>query len=478
MIKYIFIIFNVLGIILIDNFIGQRVTVSVNAPMEVQAGEEFRVQVTINKGELSSFARFQQKLPAGLKAIEVNSASAVDFSFEENRVRIIWLRLPEDEEFTFSYRVRVDERLKGSFNLEGTFSYIENNERKSEDLDPTFLAINPSPNISPELLVDISEFEEKVIPDLTNTEAPGIICIRQKPDISNSSAIQVNLLVNKNDFKQFAKIEEQIPEGYTAISNETQDAIFSFKDQVAKFIWRNLPSNPHFLVSYTLVPSEGAVLEDLANISGQFSYFENEKTQIINISERTVDFNSMTEDEVLAFIQQETGGKLFADNSNSVSIPDVINEEKTATTTQTNTTQQNNSTGNRTQTEIKTNNQTQTVNKPKETKTNVIAGDRNFVLQPEEGIYYRVQLAAGHKPVDIKSYFKKSKIDKEIKREFHEGWHKYSVGSFDVYKDARDYRVHIWNTTEINDAFVSAYNNGLRITVQEALMIANQKWYK
>jgi len=58
----------------------------------------------------------------------------------------------------------------------------------------------------------------------------------------------------------------------------------------------------------------------------------------------------------------------------------------------------------------------------------------------------------------------------------HQGWHKYTVGEHQIYKGARNHREVIKTQHNIKGPFVTAYNNGVRITVQEALMISKDSW--
>ena len=108
---------------------GQNVAISIDHPNQVNAGEEFTVSVTITKGSLTDYSRFSQDLPLGLSATNVSSPNA-DFSFDNQRIRIIWLKLPEGDEVTVSYKIMVDQRLKGSFVLGGVFAYVVEDERK------------------------------------------------------------------------------------------------------------------------------------------------------------------------------------------------------------------------------------------------------------------------------------------------------------------------------------------------------------
>ena len=463
----IFIVFlNLLVVFFISNFQATDVSLRMDAPQEVTAGTEFEVRITVNKGDVESFSRFQQVIPAGLSASSYLSSNA-DFTFEDKRIRMIWLKLPEADEFTFIYKVKVDERLKGTFSVGGKFSFIEDNERKSVTLTSQSIIINPSPVIDPNLIVDINEFEEKVIQYIpaASMESENIACIRQKPFLGDAGdEYIVNLLVNKEDKKKFAKIEEDIPYGYTAVNIDDKNGIFTFKDQKAKFLWMNLPAESFYIVSYRLIPKNDAKLGSPV-VSGKFSYLVDEKTISINVVEKDLDLASITSEQLQSIITELKTQPLpllaeveqkVPDDEVKTDVPEnlVVEEEKQP---------------------VKSD-----VTKPKGTKTKKYKFKRDlaYVLEPESGIYYRVQVAAGHKPVDIKRYFKKYKLEREVRKEFHENWLKYSVGSFEIYKEARDYRINIWNTTDIDDAFVSAYNNGIRITVQEALMIANQKWYK
>ncbi|HEY4787533.1 MAG TPA: hypothetical protein VIH57_15855 [Bacteroidales bacterium] len=473
MIRVYLALLQLLGVLFLNLLFNGDVTVKIDTPAQINAGSEIKVQITINKDDIKGFSRFQMDVPAGLTATNINSANA-DFSFKDQKVRYIWLRMPDDPAITISFSLKCYERLKGNFDLTGKFSYIDNNDRKSIDIQPQAVAIIPSPGIDPALLVDIKDFGKIALPQV-GTSATEVACIRQKPAWSAANKqYMVNILVNKESLQKFAKIEEIIPSGFTAVNVDSREGIFTFKDNKAKFLWMNLPADPYFTVSYKLIPAKGTSVKQSPAMTGTFSYIVDDKTLSINIVEKDVSLANLTAEKVKEILQGQAG-TLVATTTTPVTQPSTTTS--TAQTQATQTTVATNQTV--TKQQVKPTQKTTPETSVKQTaKQTSVATETADLLEPQTGIYYRVQLAAGHKPVNIKSYFRKYKLDNTILREEHNGWIKYSVGSFDVYKDARDYRVHIWNTTSITDAFVAAYNSGKRITVQEALMVANQKWYR
>ncbi len=452
----------IISLLALFSFFQSEVSLDLNLPETAKAGDEFLVEITINKGDIEGFARFQQDLPVGFTAIAKQTANG-DFRFENQKIKIQWMRIPYDREIVISYAIQVAPTVSGEFSLDGKFSYILNNGVQTAAIPTKSITI-----IGDEMAAGTATAAATTY-SYQNVNLKNIDCIRQKPYLNESNEVIVNLLVNKGDLKEFGKIQEQVPRGYVAKSIKSKNSIFTFKNSIIKFLWMNMPPEEQFVVSYKLVP-EDEIPDQAFIISGTFSYAENERTQVINIAERNVDVSGFQDDDLVAQNTEPdpvtttpviavipvvtTPVETIPIETTPVTTEPVITADPIAVTTPQNT---------------------------NETTTQPSYADNLATLtnipKPDYGVAYRVQVAAGHKLVG-KNYFKRLNITDDIQTEIHNGWHKYTVGNFSFYKDARDYRVYVWNNTPIHDAFVAAYNNGMRITVQEALMIANQKWYK
>lgn len=81
-------------------------------------------------------------------------------------------------------------------------------------------------------------------------------------------------------------------------------------------------------------------------------------------------------------------------------------------------------------------------------------------------IIFKVQvLALSETPISENKLQQILKTSQNIEKEETGGWYKYSIGNFPSYNQAKDYKQNL----SVNDAFVVAYKNGVRISIEEAI---------
>lgn len=482
-------ILGLISLLMLFGLVGEPVSVSLNMPDSAQSDTEFLVEVVIRKGDVEGFARFQQKLPNGFKAVARQTANG-EFSFVDQKVKIQWMKVPMDNEIVVSYAIQVDPTIQsGQYTFDGSFSYILDNAVQVANASSRIIQVNADTDL------DMANQQAKAIEvGDVQVNLKTIDCIRQKPYLNEDNEVVVNLLITKGSLNGFGKVQEQIPVGYRAESLKSKNSIFTYKNHIVKFLWMNMPaSDESFVVSYKLVP-EGEIPDEEFQIVGTFSYAESDRTKTINIAERNIELETFNSEQLTAQatpeVQEVTEPIAYTSESSYTSEPSYVSESSSNSDYSSyegiqSTYEEPEPTYVQSQTssyDEPTYAQSQELSYEQPSYSSVSSRrnqtiDDSDVPSPEQGVAYRVQIAAGHKLVG-KNYFKRLNITDPVQVEIHNGWNKYTVGNFGEYKDARDYRVYVWNNTPIHDAFVAAYNNGMRITVQEALMIANQKWYK
>ncbi|HEX8515681.1 MAG TPA: SPOR domain-containing protein [Bacteroidia bacterium] len=466
MLKYGALLFNTLALLIYQFFFADGVVITQQIPSSAKPDTEFTVELTINKGSTSGFAKLQQDLPEGFTAVQDENNGA-SFTFSNQSVKFIWMSLPNDKEFKVKYKVKVASGVSGQKSIAGKFSYVVDNVKQSIDIVPSNITIenpgavaatdNAGTNDNTAATQPATDNTTAATPTTTANEPASITCSRNVPG-NASGNFTVELTISKGNVAGFAKLLETLPAGMSATEGESQGASFSFSEGKVKFVWVSMPATPEIKISYKV--NAGSV-SGAQTIEGVFSYIENDETKKYTIPASTVTI----------------GGTMAAntttDTNTNTAVPDTRTPDNTMTTnTADNTANTTDNTANNTAANTSTNTaaNTNTDNSTKDLSATTIPS-------PQGNVNYKVQIAALRNAADANKLAARFNIDQKIDLEMAEGYTKYIVGSHPEYKAARDSRENI-RSKGVNDAFVTAYNSGKRITVQEALMITSQKWYR
>lgn len=202
---------------------------------------------------------------------------------------------------------------------------------------------------------------------------------------------------------------------------QTEGASFSIADGKVKFVWVTVPEKEILIISYVLTGTP----PDASFLDGEIVYLENDQSRKVVLPRWTWD--QLAQSQRVA--QQDT--KESGEEKEQIQkepLPPPLPKDET----------ERKGTGN---------------------------------------VVFRVQVGAFQQPRLTPSQFAGTrKLPQVPQTEMADGFTKYIIGKHKQYKQARDQRENVRGT--VPSAFVVAYNGPNRITVQEALMITQQKWFR
>jgi cell division septation protein DedD len=120
--------------------IFSQITINGNFPTSMIAGSSIDADVKINKGTVGNFAKYQMDVPAGIIVSSIDAKNG-NFTFENQRAKIVWVSVPSDPEFTIKLKVQAASDAPSSVTFSQKFYYLENNEKKEVEATPVVISI-------------------------------------------------------------------------------------------------------------------------------------------------------------------------------------------------------------------------------------------------------------------------------------------------------------------------------------------------
>ena len=452
MIKYLVVLLNSVILFLYGFFVGDEgIVISGNFPNSMVVNQEILVDIKITKGKMSGFAKFQLDMPKGFTIREVDNQGA-SFSSNNGIGKWIWSSLPSDEELIIKIGLTAEESALGNKIIAAKYSYVVNNEKQQVEMPAVEIQVlnigevattNDSTKNTPSNQEPTSKDSSSSATGMaalisSNAEPIGNIeIVRTYSPTGNPKEILVDVLIKKGATAGFARYSDDLEDGFSAKSVKTDGSSFSVADKKIKFVWVNVPAKDELHISY-FITRFNSIKPTVLN--GEYSYLEHNQSKKAKPSMQTIPFEEiLLGEEKIAEVPVERTENSVQEKKieNPTEEPIVADKTEGASAV--------------------------------ETKLNANQSNAKFCVQVG---------AFNNSKVQVGTLKRKFKIYENMRSEMQDGYSKFIVGSHSEYKDARQHRETMINKNGVKSSFVVAYNNGARITVQEALMIGNQKWFK
>ncbi len=477
MIKYLFVTINSIALFFYTMFFDSGgVVVNGNFPQNIKPGSEVSAELIVKKGSMSGFAKLQIEVPEGFTVKESESKGGT-FSFVSGIGKWIWTGLPGDAELTVKFLLVVDASVSGSKTIGAKYSYVENNNKVVIEMTPVQVMVGEgnvaavvtetktaeTPTVQTENTSGTnttSAMSETLSADALNKEPnTNISATRVVTKGTNPNEWNIDVKVKKANVKGFARYSDNLPEGFSAKQGKTNGSSFSVADNKIKFVWVNVPTTDEVEISYTLM---GTIKTEIT-LEGEFSYLESNQSKSYKLSPEKITAPAAETPVVTNTETTQTTNTVVASTPTETTAAVATNTVAAENTNTVTATETNNPVATNTTSSNSENTQT--------TLTNNARTDGGNVS-------YCIQIGAFTNPnVSNSTLAGLYNISENIRSEMNGGYTKFLVGKFEEYKLARNHRENV-KGKGVNGAFVTAYNGPKRITVQEALMISNQKWYR
>tara|TARA_B110000459_G_scaffold101509_1_gene112862 strand:+ start:154 stop:1344 length:1191 start_codon:yes stop_codon:yes gene_type:complete len=292
-------------------------------------------------------------------------------------------------------------------------AFTSNVDFEQGEISPTLSYIKNGERIDADLdKTTIHDLSTRFVFDQSSDQSSGVTCMRYLTD-EGDGVTRIDLVIDGEGFDGFLKITEETPNNCIVEIIDSELSLSQIENGILNFIWFDAKSSLPITVTYKLL---GCSHTATLNIKGKIDYaFGN---------------SGVTQDIAYSIAELEKDEAMF----NLDHVAENISTEKVNNTSKYN------------------------------------------ALTPDKGVSYRVQLMAGHNDITESWISYKYNFNGRSDTEMHEGWIKYTTGSYQKYQSARNERESINKVHDFPKPFVTAYYLGQRITVGEALIISQEDW--